>query len=170
MSKKILWLLILFVSIPLACSRDDDQDNNNGPSGLEAFLNGRFSVERVDYNGELRPPLGPAFDLNGTGEDTEGFYDFDRGRQVDYEINSTMLISLPFGGQDVPFPLEVRGEGPVNIISETRFTIDDPRYGLMTYDVDSRDDNSFQARTVYTDDTLGSEIDLELDLSFRRSN
>lgn len=125
-------------------------------------MNGRFEVTQADYNGNLSTVLGQT-PLSGTGENTEGFYNFQAANgKVNYEVNSTM--NLQIFGQNIPLPIEVLGTGDITYVSETRFTIDDPRYGLMTYDVNDRTNNSLVASTRYQTDTLSATIDLTLDI------
>jgi hypothetical protein len=162
MRLKLFSLSLIGLLFLASCSRDDD--NGDSSSGLQAFLDGRFNVDRVEYNGNLTPPLGSSIPLVGLGENTDGFYQFNQGQSATYRVNSTMRVTLPLINQEIPIPIVVDGQGEVSIISETRFTIDDPRYGLMTYDVEEQSGNSLTCRTNYETDTLGSRVDLNLEI------
>ncbi len=159
--KKLFWLIVLAIGFCLnSCSEDEDPQ---APlSGLAAFLNGPFKVNQVDYDGALRFFLGNV-PLNGTGNGTQGIYNFDaRANFVAYQVVSTMEVEI-FGQNEI-VPINVNGSGPVNYVNANQFTIDDPRYGLMTYDVSEITDSSLLATTNYQNDTLGGILSLELDL------
>jgi hypothetical protein len=67
-------------------------------------------------------------------------------------------------GQTIDIPVSVGGTGTVDYVSATRFTINDPVYGLTTYDVSNQTSNSLRATTRYEADTLVGTIDLLLDV------
>lgn len=163
-SALLLALLIGFAS----CRKDRDGDSSEAPlTGIAAFLNGDFDVVQADYNGSFTT-LGQNIPLNGTGDSTEGYYIFDaRAEKVVYNVQTTVEISI--FTQTINIPVRVMGEGDVEYVSETRFTIDDPRYGLMTYDINNKTSNSLRATTRYERDTAGGQIDLLLDVYLEKN-
>jgi hypothetical protein len=158
-----LSLLILTFTIASSCSKDRDTVTTNTQlSGLAAFLNGDFVVTQADYNGSLSTPL-VDIPLNGTGTGTQGFYNFNAtSNTVVYDVQTNMQASIL--GQTIDIPVSVGGTGTVDYVSATRFTINDPVYGLTTYDVSNQTSNSLRATTRYEADTLVGTIDLLLDV------
>lgn len=157
-------LLVLLLGFS-ACRKDRDGDTNNEEplTGIAAFLNGEFEVTRVDYNGSFDPPIGPNIPLSGTGDSTQGYYLFDaRAKNLDYDVFTRMEIDLL--GQTFNIPVRIDGSGTVDYVSETRFTVDDPDIGLVTYDINNKTSNSLRATTRYETDTLAGELDMLLDV------
>ncbi len=157
--------LFLALLIGFASCRKDRDDENSEPQlmGLAAFLNGEFDVTQADYNGSFLTPFGQSIPLNGTGDSTEGYYIFNaNAKTVDYSVSTSMELSILT--QTIRVPVLVAGNGDVDYVSETRFTINDDRYGLMTYDVSNQTATSLRATTRYEADTAGGEIDLLLDV------
>lgn len=154
--------LILLLMIG-ACQRDDDENGQPEENGLEAFLNGRFEVTQVEYNGTITIAT-QSIPVQGTDDDTEGFYDFDReGAEVNYEVSGEMVVE--FFGQILPVPIEVESESPFEIVSETRFVLNDPEYGTMTYDVEDRSENRLICSTNFDEPSQGINIDMRITMN-----
>lgn len=66
--------------------------------------------------------------------------------------------------QSIDFPVSIGGAGTVDYVSATRFTINDPNYGITTYDVSNQTSTSLRATTRYETDTLGGSLDIILDI------
>lgn len=158
-------VILLSLGLTIACSRDDDdQTKEPEPTGLEAFLSGTFDVTQVDYNGTVTFS-GQSIPLNGTGTNTSGYYTFkQKAKSLDYEVNTTANVSIL--GQNVPVPVVVASEGPFEIVSETRFVVQDPTYGNMTYDINTQDENGFSASTRFQNDSSG--VDLNMDIQYSK--
>lgn len=161
-------LLVALIIGFASCRKDRDAEDSNPPlTGLAAFLNGEFEVTQADYSGSFVTPFGQSIPLNGTGDSTEGYYNFDaREETVDYSVRTRMEITILT--QNISIPVRVAGAGVIDYVSETRFTINDPRYGLMTYDINNKTSNSLRATTRYEADTAGGEIDLLLDVYLQK--
>ena len=158
-----LSLVILAFGLASACSKDRDPEPTETPvTGLAAFLNGEFEVTQVDYNGSLSTPIIDV-PLNGTGTSTQGSYNFDAANNsVVYNVETNMQASIL--GQSIDFPVNLIGTGAVDYVSTTRFTINDPVYGLTSYDISNQTSNSLRATTRFEADTLIGTIDLLLDI------
>lgn len=162
--RPIALFLIALITLS-ACRKDrDNEEDPNQLSGLAAFLNGEFDVTQADYTGTFNAPILPsAVPLNGTGEGTQGYYNFNAPAEtVEYNIQSSMEVTLL--GQTMNIPILVDGNGTVDYVSETRFIIDDPDYGPMTYDVNNKTNTTLRATTRYEVDTMGGQVDLLLDI------
>lgn len=161
--------LLAFLAFALSfssCRRDDDDAGGNQLTGLAAFLNGDFDVTQVDYNGSLQTQLGN-LPLNGTGENTVGTYSFRaNNREVDYDVQTRIEVNVL--NQTIPVPINVNGTGAITINSETQFVIDDPRFGPMTYNVDSKTSSGFIGTTRFINDTLGGTLDILMDIHLER--
>ncbi|PTM05164.1 MAG: hypothetical protein DA405_04910 [Bacteroidetes bacterium] len=158
-----LSLLILAISLT-SCSKDRDNDTSGSQNltGLAAFLNGEFNVTRTDYNGSLTTVIA-TIPLNGTGTGTQGFYNFNaNAKTVSYSVQTTMQASVL--GQNIDFPVNVGGNGTIQYVSDTRFTISDPNNGTTTYDVSNQSSTGLRATTRFETDTLGGTVDLLLDV------
>lgn len=157
-----LSLLILGLSL-VSCRKDRDSDSGQPAlTGLAAFLNGDFEVTQADYNGSLTTIIAN-IPLNGTGMGTQGSYNFDaNAKTVSYGVQTTMQVSVL--GQNIDFPINVGGNGTVEYVSDTRFTITDPNYGTTTYDISNKTNTGLRATTRYETDTLGGTVDLLLDV------
>jgi hypothetical protein len=158
-----LSLVILAFGLASACSKDRDTvATDTQLTGLAAFLNGEFEVTQVDYNGSLSTPVIDV-PLSGTGTSTQGSYNFNAtSNSVVYDVETTLQAAIL--GQSIDFPVNVGGTGAVDYVSATRFTINDPVYGLTSYDVSNQTSNSLRATTRYEADTLIGSIDLLLDI------
>lgn len=156
-------LIAFLIAFTLSCSKDRDSgSDSNNLTGLAAFLNGEFTVTRVDYNGSLNTAV-TNIPLNGTGTGTQGAYIFDAvAKTVDYNVQSTMNVAI--FNQSVDFPVNVAGAGTVEYVSETRFVITDPNYGTTTYDISNKTNTSLRATTRYETDTLGGTVDMLMDI------
>lgn len=161
--KRIALYSILCLGIVFSACRKDEEDN--GPaalSGLAAFMNGEFEVTQVDYNGSIQTQISN-IPLAGTGTNTQGSYLFDsRAKTADYNVRSN--IEINFLGQNIPLPIVVDGNGPVTFNSETQFQIDDPRYGLMTYNISNKTNTSMIATTRFRNDTTIGTVDVLMDV------
>ncbi len=157
MKFKTITLAFALLVVLNSCSRDE-----------ESYLNGEYIVSQVDYNGTLNSGQLPSpIPVSGTGEDTDGAYIFNSSNStVNYRVRTRM--ELAFFGQSFNLPFVVIGSGPVDFVSETRFTINDPRFGLMTYDINDRNGDNFRATTRYETDTFGGEVDMILDVYLQK--
>lgn len=168
MKKNALLFVLALGLVFSACRRDDDDDtgNQNQLSGLAAFLNGEFNVEQVDYNGSLQTQLGN-LPLSGTGENTVGDYNFKANAgTVDYQVATRIEVKVLT--QTIPVPINVDGSGDIRYNSETQFEIDDPRYGLMTYNISNKTSSGLVATTRFQNDTLGGTLDILMDIYLER--
>lgn len=162
LSYSILFLLAFTFS--LACSRNDDAPKEPEPTGLEAYLSGTFDVAQVDFNGTVTFS-GQSIPVTGTGSNTSGFYNFrQKAKTVDYAVNTTASVTL--FGQNLPAPITINSEGPFEIVSETRFIIQDSTYGNMTYDINNQEETGFNASTRFKNDSSG--VDLNLDIEYTK--
>lgn len=158
-------LLVLAISFS-SCRRDDDDAGGTQLTGLAAFMNGDFDVEQVDYSGSLQSQLGN-LPLNGTGENTVGTYTFRAtAGEVDYDVQTRIEVTVLT--QTIPVPITVNGSGDMTVNSETQFEIDDPRFGIMTYNISNKTSTGLIATTRFVNDTLGGTIDILMDLHLER--
>lgn len=163
MKKYYLYCLMGLLALG-SCSRDSEDDDEDDNS-LEAYLDGTFSVESVDYNGTVSF-MGQMLPVSGTDEEPEGNYDFDRqAGEATYSVTGTLLVN--FAGNEIPIPLDVESEdSEYTVMSESRFTIEDETFGMMVYDVEQRDESGFSASTEV--ELSDPNVDLNLTLHFSR--
>lgn len=167
--RRLLFPLLASVFLLSAgsCRKDrDDENNGNNDTGLKAYLHGDFNLTDVDYNGTLNGPIGSS-PINGTGSNTSGNFDFNRGETVVYSMSTTMQASIL--GQSIPIPVNFAGNGSVKILSETRIEVEDNQSSTpRIFDVRDQDDNSITLRTDYEVDSLGFNIKLTMDLYLQK--
>lgn len=167
MKKLAFYALLSAGLIFSACRKDEDDNGGTALTGLAAFLNGEFEVTRADYNGSLQNQIIGTVPLVGTGSNTTGSYVFDsRNKTAVYTVSSTMSVSIL--SQTLPVPINVNGSGDITVNSETQFVIDDPNYGLMTYNITNKTANSMVATTRYQNDTTFGTIDLLMDVHLQK--
>jgi hypothetical protein len=173
---KKLGLVTLLVALlyATACTRDKEDNpggngNNNGePTGLAAFLNGRFNVEAIDITGNVSAFDGFSAPLDSAGNGGSGFYDFDgSGQRVDYDVTGRVKFSLL--AQDFNFPVPVNGSGDLEILSETRFSINpDDGSAPTVCDIVKAEGEELVFTTRSGQDTLGFNFDITLELFLRK--
>ena len=155
-----------------SCSKDrEDEDNDgngNNQPGLAADLDGRYEVQYIDISGKISSQLGASADIDSSGNGTEGgFFNFKASENTaKYDVVGRVKTSIL--NQDFDLPIPVRGEGDLDVVSDTRFIIDDPSQGPTTFDVSQKQENSFLATTRVQTDTLSFSLDMTLDIKLKR--
>lgn len=168
----VLLALGLFFSLS-SCTKDrtgegDGNDDGNGLSGLAADLDGEYQVQYIDFGGTISNPLGVSAPIDSSGNGTEGgFFNFNpSANKANYDVVGRIQFSII--NQDFDIPIPVRGEGDLDVVSDTRFIIDDPDQGPTTFDVSQKQENSFIATTRVQTDTLSFSLDMTMDVKLER--
>lgn len=164
MKKLSQFLLLAFIFIFSACSRDNENSENRADD-LQSFLSGTFTVQQISYTGEVDfvtsivPVLG--IDTNAVGS-----YLFNSDASVTYSANGTVRFSPPAGSSPISVEIGLGNtNAPFSLINESTFSIQDETWGLMTYQVNARTSNSLTATTSLSSDTAGYSLDLRIDFS-----
>jgi hypothetical protein len=170
--KSIFQLSLLVVALSLvACSRENDDTTNgnpNAPSGLEAFLDGRFNVEAIDFSGSVSGLGGLNAPIDSSGNGGSGFYNFNASTsRANFDVTGQIKFSILTQSFDVPIP--VRGQGDFEVVSETRFTITPDGGGqTVVYDVKKAEDDILVCTTRTVQDTLSFTFDTTLELFLKK--
>lgn len=154
-----------------SCTKDrtgEDEDDNNGLTGLAADLDGEYQVEYIDFGGTINSPLGVSAPIDSSGNGTEGgFFNFNASaKKANYDVVGRIKFNIINQAFDIPLPVE--GEGDLDVVSDTRFIIDDPDQGPRTFDVSQKKENSFIATTRVQTDTLSFSLDMTMDIKLKR--
>lgn len=162
-------LILLALIMSVSCSRDRDQDDseNNQASGLAAFLDGRFNVEAIDISGSVTVPGGFTSALDSAGNGGSGYYDFNSAdKSVNYDVTGQVKFTLLT--QTVNFPVPVNGQGAVDVVSETRFTITPNNGSPQICEVVEAKGNTLIFTTRSVQDTMGFSFDTNLELFLKK--
>ena len=164
MKNLLQFLLLGFIFLFSACSRDD-KTSEKGEDDLQSFLNGTFTVQQISYNGEVDfvtsiiPVLG--IDTNAVGS-----YLFNNDASVTYSANGTVRFSPPAGSSPISVEIGLGStNAPFSLVNDSTFSIQDETWGLMTYQVNTRTNNSLRATTTLSSDAAGYSLDLRIDFS-----
>lgn len=163
---RIFVLLALVTAV--ACSKDRSGENQQDKpltedeKTLAQYLDGRFNVSAIDYDGTLSAgPLSAPLDSMGKGG--SGYYIFrSADAEVDYSVVGTVKFSLLGSSQSVEVPIAATGS--FEVLSETRFSITDPDQGKSIFDVKSRNGKNLVFETDIEQQTqLGTaSMDMEI--------
>jgi len=155
-----LAILVLF----LACKKEETSpiSQNKTIPPIAQYLNGRFNLGKIYYEGEVRSPLGTE-NLSAFGDSTHGYYHLYADKSMlDYSLNTYIQLSVL--GQAVDIPLEVGDSISVVYDSDSSFVIEDPKLGIMRYVLGKQWADSCRLHTSYEDDTVGFILDLDLEI------
>lgn len=158
-------LVFIMLILSISCSRDrsDDDQNNDQPTGLAAFLNGRFDVQAIDFSGSVTAPGGLTSPLDSAGNGGSGFYEFNSAnKRVVYDVTGQVKFTILT--QSINLPVPVQGEGTYEVISETRFTITPDDGAPQVCDVVEASGNSLIFTTRSEQDTNGFNFNTTLEL------
>lgn len=167
MKKYLFAFSLLFVLG--SCQEDENQIDL--PQNLELppvaqYLNGKFDLQKVYYEGEVRSVLGTE-ELSDYGDSTEGFYHmYSEGRLVSYALNT--YLEMEILGNQVDIPLEVGDSTLVQFDSDSSFVLNDRQLGTMRYVLGEQWEDSCRLHTTYNDDTAGFNMDLDLTMYLYR--
>lgn len=158
------FLLLAFIFLFSACTRNDEtikkpEDN------LQSFLNGTFTVQQISYEGEV-DFVTSIIPLLGIDTSAAGTYIFNSDASVTYSAKGVVRFSPPVGSSPISVAINLGNtNAPFSLVNDSTFSIEDETWGLMTYQVNDRTNNSLIATTSLSSDSAGYSVDLRIDLS-----
>jgi len=158
-------VLCVFASTLVITSCTKDKGKEAGELTLKSVLSGTYNVTSATYIGEIQSII--TIDIEGDGKNTSGTYNFmSASGKVDYDFST--IIEQDILTQTVEFPVTFSGEGDFNITGDNAFTIDDPQYGLIEYDVTKKSKTGFTAVSSFDIDTAGSNVIVDVTMVFEK--
>lgn len=164
-------LATLFVFTLLLGACKEDSENNTSPinqelTPLAEYMNGKFELRKVYYDGEVRSPLGTET-LSDYGDSTEGFYNmYSNAAIVSYYLST--YLEMEIMGRQYDIPLKVGDSTVVVYDTDSSFVLTDKQLGTMRYVLGEQWPDSCKLHTNYEDDTVGFNMDLDLTMYLYR--
>ncbi len=150
----------------LSCTKDKGKENGSDDLSLNTLLNGSYNVTSASYTGEIRTFLG-SFDIDGVGKNTSGTYEFTSNtNEVDYDFSTT--IEQEVFGQSFEFPVSFDNSGDFNITGDNTFTINDPDFGLVEYQVTEKSSSGFSTISSFDIDSAGARTVVDVTIVLRK--
>jgi len=159
-----------FAILLSACKKESDSTNNNSStqelSPLAEYMDGKFDLRKVYYDGEVRSLLGTQA-LSAFGDSTEGFYNmYSKEATVSYYLST--FLEMEILGQQYNIPLRVGDSTTVEYDTDSSFVLTDKQLGTMRYVLGEHWPDSCRLHTKYEDDTVGFNMDLDLTMYLYR--
>lgn len=131
--KKFIALFFVLAFVAVGCS-DDNNNNNQGPTGLTKRLIGTWDMTELSYSTQIILPFNPLdpIDVSGNAENVDGtFFVSNRPKDVDYFYSFDIVDSL----LPIPVPVQANGAGSWEVIAnDTKVLLEEEGESII-YDV-----------------------------------